>query len=192
METERQRFERYKAELRAKRKGAPRNGLRAYLAQYGEIDVLIGIDPGRKTGLAMYSRKAKLLAELKTLDFWGLYVFLRSLAAQGKARNILFVVEDPNDNKPLFGKGITINPRLSPPELMKRVRMREKMAQNVGSNKREASLILEALERLGLRYYARPPRQGGKMDAQGFKQLTGWQARTNEHVRDAAMLVFGY
>jgi hypothetical protein len=30
-----------------------------------------------------------------------------------------------------------------------------------------------------------------KIKAEAFKRLTGWQGQTNEHSRDAAMMVFG-
>lgn len=30
-----------------------------------------------------------------------------------------------------------------------------------------------------------------KLSAEKFKQITGWDARTNQHGRDAAMLIFG-
>ena len=36
-----------------------------------------------------------------------------------------------------------------------------------------------------------PSRNSTKLSAEVFKRLTGWQGRTSEHSRDAAMLVFG-
>ena len=37
-----------------------------------------------------------------------------------------------------------------------------------------------------------PKRNITKMSQEYFKQLTGWKKQTNEHSRDAAMLVFGF
>ena len=35
------------------------------------------------------------------------------------------------------------------------------------------------------------PRRDFAVDAARFAKLTGWQGRTSEHARDAAMLVYG-
>lgn len=63
--------------------------------------------------------------------------------------------------------------------------------QGAGSVKRDANIWEEFMERHGLKYFLIDPRQNiKKVDAARFKKMTGWVARTNEHGRDAAMMVF--
>ena len=64
--------------------------------------------------------------------------------------------------------------------------------QGAGSIKRECQLWAEWLAAVGCSYRAVSPHsKGPKLDAAQFARLTGWPGRTNEHGRDAAMLVFG-
>lgn len=71
--------------------------------------------------------------------------------------------------------------------------------QGVGSVKRDALIWEDFLKDLVNQYgEARvsfrmmPPKSNKtKLDAATFKRLTGWEGRTNEHGRDAAMLVYG-
>ena len=50
----------------------------------------------------------------------------------------------------------------------------------------------EFLGELGAPYKSISPHgKGRKLTAPEFARLTGWKARTNNHGRDAAMLVFG-
>ena len=44
----------------------------------------------------------------------------------------------------------------------------------------------------GIDFEAVPPKNNKtKMTAEAFERMTGWKGRTNEHGRDAAMLVYG-
>ena len=62
-------------------------------------------------------------------------------------------------------------------------------AQNVGMNKRDAQLLIAYAEAHNFQVLAvRPTRT--KLKADTFKKMTGWDKRTNQHARDAAMLVF--
>lgn len=63
--------------------------------------------------------------------------------------------------------------------------------QGAGSVKRDANIWEEFMKRHGLEYLLIDPRQNiKKVDAARFKKITGWDKRTNEHGRDAAMMVF--
>ena len=54
--------------------------------------------------------------------------------------------------------------------------------QGAGSVKRDANIWEEFMKKHDLKYHL--------IDATRFKKITGWTARTNEHGRDAAMMVF--
>lgn len=65
--------------------------------------------------------------------------------------------------------------------------------EGVGSVKRDALIWEDFLEDNGIPYLARKPSSGAtKWKADVFQRTTGWTARTNEHGRDAGLLVYGY
>lgn len=64
--------------------------------------------------------------------------------------------------------------------------------QGAGSVKRDCQIWEDFLTDWDIPHEARAPRFNcTKLDAKQFKALTKWPARTNPHMRDAAMLVFG-
>ena len=66
-----------------------------------------------------------------------------------------------------------------------------KKLQGVGSVKRDASIWDDFLKDLGVKYEMVAPKQNvTKLSQDRFKSYTGWAKQTNEHSRDAAMLVF--
>ena len=81
-------------------------------------------------------------------------------------------------------------------ERMSREQERKKL-QGVGSVKRDASIWDDYLSDLckskaNIKYeMVAPKRNVTKLTGESFKAITKWQGRTNEHNRDAAMLVFG-
>ena len=69
----------------------------------------------------------------------------------------------------------------------------ENVLQGAGSIKRDAKIWDDFLADLGVEYQMVPPKGGmTKYTSEHFKALTGWKKPTNEHNRDAAMLVFGF
>jgi len=65
-------------------------------------------------------------------------------------------------------------------------------AQGAGSVKRDCQIWEEFLKRNNIHaMFVRPRKQITKMDASRFNVLTKWNKPTNQHGRDAAMLVFG-
>ncbi len=65
-------------------------------------------------------------------------------------------------------------------------------AQGAGSIKRDAKIWEDFLTEEGFDFEMVPPKQNKtKVHAAYFKKITGWTAQTNEHARDAAMLVVG-
>ena len=64
-----------------------------------------------------------------------------------------------------------------------------RIGKNIGSNHQVGKLFVEFCEINNIKYIEVKPM--GKMNAHNFSAITGWEARTNSEMRDAAMLVFG-
>lgn len=135
----------------------------------------IGIDPGKYTGFAVWVPAAGEFDYLETLTFWEA---LGQIEEDYEPNKVIVVLEDPAQNKPTFFHKATGQ------------RQREKISQDVGANKREAQLLAEGLERMGYRVKRVQPKTS-KLSGEEFKALTGYEKRTNPHVRDAGMLVYG-
>lgn len=132
---------------------------------------IVGIDPGVTTGLALWEPGPKRLDEVSSMGI--VEAMLRVQRIQQAGTLLMVVYEDARLRTYFGAKG------------------REAL-QGAGSIKRDCSVWAEWLAHLGCAYKAVSPRaKGRKLDAGQFERLTGWTARTNEHARDAAMLIFG-
>lgn len=151
------------------------------------MSISIGIDPGKSTGYAISINKK--LTMLATISFWECVDMLYEVPEESKPFCKVFI-EDPNINRPIFmkpgvfkGKGSEKSEQL----------MMQKIAQNVGANKREASLLIELCNKLGIEVVPCQPTKKSmtKLNSEQFNKLTGWVGRTSSHSRDAGILVFG-
>lgn len=133
----------------------------------------IGIDPGEHTGWAEWLPDSEALERLDTISFW--QVFDRAVLLD--PRRVVFVVEDPSQ--------IPFTRRRSG-----HTATDDRKARNVGAVCREANLLIAGLRRRGFRVQAIKP-TSQKRDAEAFRRLTGYDGRTNAHMRDAACLVWG-
>ena len=140
-------------------------------------EIVIGIDPGVETGFAVWSRSSKQFLELSTLSFWAAYDRVTAYQTD----EIEIFIENPDSQRAMYVRTETV----------KIQRQRERIAKNIGSNRREATLLAERLTALG--YAVRPvsPIKARKWDAAQFKRYTNYEGRTSQHVRDAARLVVG-
>lgn len=145
--------------------------------------IYIGIDTGVNTGIAVWDNRKRSLLLVKTMKIHKAMDIVKSYAEQYKAgcgERVIVRVEDPRQRK-WFG-----TERMSREEERKRL-------QGVGSVKRDATIWEDYLTELGVEFeMVAPKRNITKMSQEYFKQLTGWKKQTNEHSRDAAMLVFGF
>ena len=133
----------------------------------------IGIDPGTKTGLAIWNTATNDFDLITTTTI----VKAMEIVANSTEPDSEIYFEDAR-KRTWFGK------RQSPEK------EREKL-QGVGSVKRDCSVWEEFCEHLGIKYHRVHPQQiNTKTDAAYFKRLTGYKGRTSEHARDAAMIVF--
>lgn len=133
--------------------------------------LVIGIDPGKTTGVALLNKETSELIELHSMTFWSTmnYCILSAAAT--------VVVEVPETRAIWSGRNAAGKAKL-------------KVAANVGGTIREAELLVEGLELAGKIVRQVPPR--GKIDHATFCKRTGWdeKKRTNNHNRDAGMLAY--
>ena len=138
---------------------------------YKKFDLIIGIDPGVNTGFAIWDVKKQSLKKVES--------------------NIAFYVEEIC--KIGFGTGLKILVRFEDARLRTWFgKAGREQLQGAGSIKRDCSRWEEFLTHNQIPFEQVAPRNNRtKMSANEFKRLTGWVSKTNEHSRDAAMLIFG-
>lgn len=141
--------------------------------------IYVGIDTGTHTGYAVWDSTSKELKECTSLMIHQAMERVRRLHGE-YGRDLLVRIEDPRQ-RTWFG-----TERMSRDEERKRL-------QGVGSVKRDASIWEDFLSDAGVRFQMVAPKNNTtKISAEYFKSITKWTARTNEHGRDAAMLVVGF
>lgn len=136
------------------------------------MSTTIGLDPGQRTGVAI-CRDGKL-CELRTVSPADIEALIVEHAPA------LVVFEDSRMQSPVFSRGT--NPRAM-----------LKIARNVGEIDQLCRQIEDICKRLVVpRIGVSPLRKGSKLTAARFAKVTGWQGRSNQHERDAAMCAFRY
>lgn len=135
--------------------------------------ILIGIDTGVNTGFAVAidSGNGGDLQKVECVSITQAMANINELVVEHGKENLKLYIEDAR-LRTWFTGG------------------REK-AQGVGSVKRDAQIWEDWCREQGLNYLMiHPEANATKTKADVFKKRTGWTGRTNEHARDAAMLVF--
>lgn len=133
--------------------------------------LVVGIDPGTKTGLALWDTQARKLTEVSTLGAIEAMARCELMQRAGSLKHI--VMEDARLRTWFGTKG-------------------REVLMGAGSVRRDCSIWCEWAEFHGVALRSVSPQQkGAKVDAERFAKLTGWAGRTSEHGRDAAMLVLG-
>lgn len=135
-------------------------------------DLFIGIDVGVKTGISFYDPHKKNLLDVRTVPIHeAMKAVSREYAANGKKLKVYF--EDARQRTWFGSSG------------------REKL-QGAGSVKRDSRIWEDFLSDLGVDFeMVAPKRNKTKLNAKTFRDITRYQGPTNEHGRDAAMLIFG-
>ena len=132
--------------------------------------IIIGIDPGVKTGFAIWIPCEQKFSGIET---FGIVKVLSLIENSLASFEIEIRFEDARKRKWFGDSG------------------REKL-QGAGSIKRDSSIWQEFCEYHNVPYEAIKPAAGStKWDSEYFKKVTGWTKRTSSHARDAALLVFG-
>ena len=144
--------------------------------------IYIGIDTGVNTGMAVWDSKERKFKEIETVK---IHVAMKTVAdyisVYGRD-NVVVKVVDARQRR-WYGREADFMSREA----------ESKKFQGVGSVKRDCTIWEDYLKDAGVRFHMIAPKDNiTKMDADKFRNLTGWAGRTNEHNRDAAMLVFGF
>lgn len=146
---------------------------------HAAIRHVIGIDPGNHTGLAVYSRDDHAIIYAAETTFSGAIAYITSHYDRA-----IIVIETPSNKRVWHGGANQA--------------ARDATAINVGMVIREAQLFAQMLEYLGRkneRHYVikTPPPQRGltKLTREQVRKITGYDERSNGHVRDAIMLCWG-
>ncbi len=138
--------------------------------------LVCGIDPGVNTGLAIWDTVARAFLDIRCSGIVDAMRYL--LALQGENKIGLIVFEDARKRKWI--------PR------EKDLKEFKGRAMGAGSVKRDCSIWEEWCKYHRIEFVKTPPRAGmTKLTDRYFQGITGYDRRTNEHGRDAAMLVFG-
>ena len=135
--------------------------------------IIIGIDTGTNTGIAVSNKPERKFLQILSLPIHrAMELVLKYHQQHGAALFVRF--EDARLRKWLKDK--------SPESL-----------QGAGSIKRDCTIWDDFLKDHGVHYASIGPRAGlTKIPADKFSLITGWEGKTNNHARDAAMLVYGY
>lgn len=136
------------------------------------MKVMVGIDTGVNTGFAVALDEGQggRLIEVNSLTITQSMSRVIQLCELYGHAEVCLYIEDARQRKWFTGG-------------------REK-AQGVGSVKRDAQIWEDWCKESKISYKLIHPKDNcTKYKADAFKKLTGWLGRTNEHARDAAMLV---
>src|SRR5690606_15356079 len=71
------------------------------------------------------------------------------------------------------------------------MKVRERISERIGANHEIGKQIAVFCKETGIPYVLVRPR-GKKLNAAQFKCLTGWEHKTNQETRDAAMTIISY
>ena len=134
--------------------------------------MLIGLDPGANTGVAIFDDR-----KLIRLTTWTPIQLITLLPILG-VTSVIF--EDSRLTSPVWSRGTSPAARM-------------KIARNVGQVDAICNLICALCEEMKISAHGISPKhKGRKLDAETFNKLTGWDKKSNQHERDAAMCVFSH
>jgi len=139
---------------------------------------VVAVDPGSTTGLAIAWNGN---TQTYTRDFWQVYNRAKKVDVPG---NTLYIVEAP------YKTGITHQRLIAGQQ---RLKAQLKIAQNAGGVHREAELLVEGLRELGYDVVEHEPSTSKKWGHESLEGLIGeWNGPSNEHTRDALMMLVAY
>ena len=141
---------------------------------------IIGIDPGTTTGMCIYNRVTKI-----------------ELLTSGTLLEMQYILQAHPWNKLIKFNQVFM--RIEDARLRKWIpyekteRAEKGHREGAGYVKAHCAIWENFCEIWGIPYeLVEPKKNKTKVKADKFKMMTGWKGRTNEHERDAAMIVFGY
>lgn len=130
--------------------------------------IIIGIDCGVKTGFAVGVKGQKQLLRVESMTITQAMQEVINL----KNPDLVVFIEDARQRTWFTGG--------------------KEKAQGAGSIKRDCGIWEQFCKEQAIQYQLiHPACNNTKLKAVDFKRITGWQGVTNEHARDAAMLIYG-
>ena len=136
-----------------------------------EKEYMIGIDTGTKTGIAVWSNNYQKFLLITTT---AIHRALDMVKQYNDRAGAFVRVEDARKRKFYGSVGCDV-------------------LQGVGSVKRDASIWEDFLKDLNIDFECVHPIKGGtKLNENLFRQATKWDKKTDQHGRDAAMIVFQF
>jgi hypothetical protein len=140
--------------------------------------LIIGIDPDTKlSGIAAYEPGTKYF-HVQKMAFFQLYEYLKE---NGEHIALVRIEGGWLNEKSNFHYGRNQSKAAG-----------ERIAKNVGANHETGRKIGEMCEHLGIEYEIVRPLGTKEIEHWIFKRITGFSGRTNQDMRDAGMLVYGY
>ena len=141
--------------------------------------ICVGIDTGVNTGFAVWYTESRQLTIVTTITIHQALIWVKGFWERCKEEGEEMKVYFEDARKRTWYATSTAK------------QDRDKL-QGAGSIKRDCKIWEDALTEWGIPFEAvAPKRNVTKLSAEAFRNITGWKERTNEHSRDAAMLVFG-
>lgn len=142
--------------------------------------IYIGIDTGVNTGVAVWDNRQRIFLQIETMKIHKAMELVRDYKVVAATDHTKLVVR-VEDARQRTWYGYT-TPQKDRAKL-----------QGVGSVKRDCTIWEDFLSDMKVEFQMVAPKNNAtKMSADSFKAITGWKKPTNEHNRDAAMLVFGF
>ncbi|WP_291369745.1 MULTISPECIES: hypothetical protein [unclassified Acinetobacter] len=145
------------------------------------MKILIGIDTGVHTGFAVAIDHGNggELEQVESLSITQAMEQIRDRINSDGKDNIFLYIEDAR-KRTWFG---SMDAR--------QAKSGAGVREGVGSVKRDAQIWEDWCKEQDIHFkMIHPAANATKKKADDFKRMTGWTGRTNEHARDAAMLVF--
>ncbi len=139
--------------------------------------IVIGLDPGTITGFAKRNTALRAFEEVSSYSIHRAMDLV--LAEHRRVPDQLLVIFEDARLRQFFSKVDKQQEDYG-----------DGVREGAGAAKRDAAIWDDFLADHKIPSISQAPR-GTKRSAQEFRVLTGWQGRTNEHSRDAGLMIFG-
>ena len=141
-----------------------------------EKALFIGIDPGTNTGVAVWKSKSRRFHSIFTMSILDAMEYVYGLygSAIFEEETSVLIIEDARKKR-----------------LPKHLQSGSSRLMGAGSIRRDCKMWVDFCVSKSLRFYLKPPVSSlTGWNAKKFQEYTGYEHQTNQHGRDAAMLVY--
>lgn len=139
--------------------------------------MILGIDPGKNSGLAIVVRGT--LLSVQTLNPQEILETIETYKKLKLYEELVVVIEDSR-LQPIFSRGTN-------------ARAAGRIARSVGMIDGQCRDIEDSCKRLGIGFLGISPKgKGKKLNAEQMNKMTGWDRKSNQHERDAVQVAWPY